>query len=402
MKVWYVGLEPYVSRYTLQLKDWTIAEFNRLGVEYVDVPGKFPDSIHRQDHIKIGQALDAHVRPYFAMSQIQYLVESLYCGTVRRDDWIYFEDMFHPGIESLFYVLSFMPQKNRPRIGMKNQAQTIDPDDFTNYTGMAPWMREYEQMVLNGIDCLFINSPEMINFAVAAGWREKVDMALVGHFVHPQMVRDLLSEPLIQWKRREDKVIFASRLVPEKQPRFFIEVAKKLWEDSKFSRVKFDILSGVSLSTSPYAVELTEWARIDSRVSIKENLSKVDYYKVLNRSKVMFNCAFQDWISYVLLEASSLGMNVLFPAYRSFPPTLDSNPDLLFIPWSVDDAVAKLKKLLLNYNSGSEFPSKANFKAVENTVDVMDSYVNTVTRLRSKFILPKTTKHKSGEQYAIS
>jgi hypothetical protein len=179
MKIWYCGLEPYISRYTLQLKDWTFAEYKRLGVDYVDVPGSFPEG-ESKDQIKIGQALDAHTRPYFAMSQIQWLIERLRNGEISSKDWIYFEDMFHPGIESLFYILALNPV-HRPFIGMKNQAQTIDPDDFTNYTGMAPWMREYEQMVLNAVDCIFVNAPEMVNFAVAAGWRKKVALALVGH-----------------------------------------------------------------------------------------------------------------------------------------------------------------------------------------------------------------------------
>jgi hypothetical protein len=116
----------------------------------------------------------------------------------------------------------------------------------------------------------------------------------------------------------------------------------------------------------------------------------------------MFNCAYQDWISYVLLEASSLGMNVLFPAYRSFPQALDSNPDLLYVPWSVTDAVAKLKKLLVEYNPGSQYPSVWHSQAVEKTVAVMISRVRSLADFETcELVLPKTTRHKSGEQYAI-
>lgn len=399
MRIWYVGLERYESRYTLQLTDWTTVELKRLGVETVNVGGSRLIPTHQK--IEIGQALDAHGRPYFAMSQIIWLIERLYNGEIHSSDWIYFEDMFHPGIESLFYILDQIPENKRPFIGMKNQANTIDPDDFTNYLGMAPWMREYEQMVINGIDCLFVNSPEMVNFAVAAGWREKVDIAVVGHYINLGMVRNLLGEKPMPWSERQDRVVFASRLVHEKQPEIFLELSRKVWEDKMFSHVHFEILSGVPMASSPYFDSIMIWHDANHhRTSIRQNLTKVEYYRALNQSKVMFNCALQDWVSYVLLEASALGMNTLFPAYRSFPHALNSNPNLLYIPWSLDDAANKLKKLLKFYYEASAFPSEDNSHAVERMVSVMSSYV-LYPKTTPKYVLPKTTKHLPGDAYDI-
>ena len=79
---------------------------------------------------------------------------------------------------------------------------------------------------------------------------------------------------------------------------------------------------------------------------ILEDLKKDEYYGILNDSRVMFNCALQDWVSNTVSEADALGCNVLYPAYRSFPETFANDADRLYVPWSLDDAQAKLIKLL--------------------------------------------------------
>ena len=39
-KLYYMGLEPYKARYTLQLQDWNTSVFDRRGINYVVVPAK--------------------------------------------------------------------------------------------------------------------------------------------------------------------------------------------------------------------------------------------------------------------------------------------------------------------------------------------------------------------------
>ena len=55
---------------------------------------------------------------------------------------------------------------------------------------------------------------------------------------------------------------------------------------------------------------------------------------------------FRSWVSNTVSEADTLGANVLYPAYRSFPETFANDPDRLYIPWSMDDALNKLEKLI--------------------------------------------------------
>jgi len=112
-KLYYMGLESYMGRYTLQLTEWNRRVFDRRGLDVVYVPGV---TIDNTQAISVGQVLDAHGRSYFGMSQMMNLVQLMKNGEVTNEDVIYFEDMFQPGIESLPYILDQVPAVQRPSV----------------------------------------------------------------------------------------------------------------------------------------------------------------------------------------------------------------------------------------------------------------------------------------------
>ena len=128
-KLYYMGLESYEARYTLQLTEWNRRVFERRGLDVVYVPGS---TIDNTQAISVGQVLDAHGRSYFAMSQMMNLVQLMKNGEVTGEDVIYFEDMFQPGFESLGYIMNQIPREQVPRIYVRCLAQAIDPDDFVH------------------------------------------------------------------------------------------------------------------------------------------------------------------------------------------------------------------------------------------------------------------------------
>ena len=112
-KLYYMGLEAYNARYTLQLTEWNRRVFERRGYNVVYVPGETLDNSQK---IVTGQVLDAHGRSYFGMSQMMNLVKMMQQGEVTSEDVIYFEDMFQPGFESLPYIIDQCDEDNMPRI----------------------------------------------------------------------------------------------------------------------------------------------------------------------------------------------------------------------------------------------------------------------------------------------
>jgi hypothetical protein len=107
------------------------------------------------------------------------------------------------------------------------------------------------------------------------------------------------------------------------------------------------------------------------QLKIFENLKKNNYYDIVNNSRVMFNCALQDWVSNTVSEADTLGCNVLYPAYRSFPETFANDPERLYIPWSIKDAYNKLQNLLQEPHRNMGLISDWNNGTIGRVIDIM-------------------------------
>jgi hypothetical protein len=343
-----MGLESYKARYTLQLQDWNERVFKRRGINYVMVPG---ETLSNDQAIVTGQVLDAHGRSYFGMSQMMNLVKMMKAGELSHADVVYFEDMFQPGIESLPYILDQIDPVYRPRIAVRCLAQSIDPDDFVHVWKMQEWMGLYEKMVDSFADIILASNEEMVAHMKIAGWKAPI-YNISGLAFGKQEVRERVSGPLKPFAQRKHRVGFAARWDQEKQPDFYMDLIEEHHRRANFvynnwPEVEFCIFSGSKLkSNNDSYMERTRKLQAEGKLVIYEDLEKNDYYALLNDTRVLFNCALQDWVSNTVSEADTLGANVLYPAYRSFPETFANDHERLYIPWSIDDAITKLNKLL--------------------------------------------------------
>lgn len=351
-KLFYMGLEPYKARYTLQLQEWNRAVFERRGINYVIVPG---ETLSNDQAIVTGQVLDAHGRTYFGMSQLMNLVRMMKAGECTDEDIIYFEDMFQPGIESLPYILNQIPSNLRPRIFVRCLAQSIDPDDFVHVWGMSRWMGLYEKMVDSFVDGVLASNEEMVMHMKIAGWTAPI-YNISGLAFGKDEVQGRVNNQIKPFKDRAYRVGFAARWDQEKQPEFFmdlIEAYHALRENTlrvyeiNLPKVEFAVFSGSKLkSNNDSYMQRTRNMQARGLLTVHEDLEKNDYYNLLNDTRVLFNCALQDWVSNTVSEADALGCNVLYPAYRSFPETFANDPERLYVPWSIEDALNKLIALL--------------------------------------------------------
>ena len=80
-------------------------------------------------------------------------------------------------------------------------------------------------------------------------------------------------------------------------------------------------------------------------LKIYTGLKKDDYYNLLADSKVLFNCALQDWVSNTVSEADSFGTLTLYPADRSFPEVFANNGRHLYVPWCMEHCISKLSNM---------------------------------------------------------
>ena len=367
-KLWYMGLEPYEGRYTLQLQQWNEAVFKRRGIDYEIVLG---DTLDNSKSIVVGQVLDAHGRSYYSMTQMARLVKLMREGEVTGEDAIFFEDMFTPGIESLPYIMDQIPQNMRPKVFVRCLAQSIDPDDFVHVWDMQKWMGLYEQMTCEFATVLASNE-EMVAHMKIAGWEAPI-YNISGLAFGKEEVRARIKGELKPFNHRAMRVGFAARWDQEKQPDFYMDLAETWNQKYPGRQVEFAVFSGSPLrSNNESYMQRTRDLQARGLLTVYENLKKDEYYALLNDSRVLFNCALQDWVSNTVSEADTLGCNVLFPAYRSFPETFANDPDRLYIPWSMRDAISKLDNLLVCPHVNQGKLSDWTNGTIDRTLDIME------------------------------
>jgi len=360
-----MGLEPYEGRYTLQLTDWSERAYKKRGIDYVIVPGT---TIDDSKSIVTGQVLDAHGRSYFAMSQMMNLVQMMKAGEITSNDIIFFEDMFQPGIEALPYILQQSPNNYRPQIYLRCLAQSIDPDDFVHVWGMSKWMSLYEEMCneIPNVTILASNEEMVANMRIA-NWKAPIYNISGLSFGKEEVQSRVEQKPFLERKQR---VVFGARWDQEKQPQFFMDLAQAYKQ--KHPETEFAICAGGPLrSNNQFYVDEARHLEKEGILTINENLQKNEYYNILADSRVLFNCALQDWTSNTISEADALGANVLFPAYRSFPEVMANDHTRMYAPWSQQDAMNKLELLLSKPSPSMGKISDWTDGTVDRMLDIM-------------------------------
>lgn len=348
-KLFYMGLESYEARYTLQLQDWNEREFKKHGIDYEIIKG---EELDNSKAIVTGSVLDAHGRSYYSLSQTMNLVQKMKNGEITSDDVIFYEDMFTPGLECLPYIMDQSPPEYRPKVFLRFLAQTTDPDDFLIREGMFDWMRRYEQMVDEFVTGIIVASEEFVAHLRTAGFKKPIYVTGLPFGKEEVQERIPNPKPLIE---RSNRVGFAARWDDEKQPHFYMDLAEEYYDIDP--TVEFAIFCGhpeLKSSDQEYvdrALALQEGNTANFK--IYTGLKKDEYYNLLADSKVLFNCALQDWVSNTVSEADSFGTLTLYPAYRSFPEVFANNGRHLYVPWSMEDCVSKLSNMFDDIRTGN-------------------------------------------------
>jgi len=366
-KLFYMGLEAYEGRYTLQLQDWSERAFKRRGIDYEIVTGQ---EIDNTKSIQVGQVLDAHGRSFFSMSQMMNLVQMMRNGEVTGEDAIFFEDMFTPGIESLGYIMNQIDAKDRPNIYARCLAQRVDPDDFVHVWGMD-WMDNFEDMV-NAIPNMHIlaTNEEMIANMKVARWKAPL-YNISGLAFGKEEVQERAGDNRPTFEMRERRVCFAARWDQEKQPDFYMDLIESCYEDE--ADISFALMQGGPLRSNNHKyIERARKLEAEGKLTIFENLKKNEYYSILANSRVLFNCALQDWVSNTVSEADALGTNVLYPAYRSFPETFANDEERMYVPWSITDAKNKLYDLIEEPHPRVGTISDWTNGTIDRCIDIME------------------------------
>jgi hypothetical protein len=239
---------------------------------------------------------------------------------------------------------------------------------------MAKWMGIYEKMVNEFATGVLATNEEMVAHMRIAGWEAPI-YNISGLAFGKQEVLERIggAENIKPFADRKIRVGFAARFDQEKQPGFFMDLIDMYYFQGQHrDNIEFAIFQGGPLrSNNPEYVARARQLEKEGKLKIYENLKKDEYYSLVNDSRVLFNCALQDWVSNTVSEADTLGCNVLYPAYRSFPETFANDSNRLYVPWSIDDAYCKLEMLLDEPHHNIGLISDWNDGTVDRVIDII-------------------------------
>ena len=282
-KLFYMGLEPYEGRYTLQLQDWSERAFKRRGIDYVVVPG---ETIDNSKSISVGQVLDAHGRSYFGMSQMMNLVQMMRNGECTGEDAVFFEDMFQPGIESLPYIMDQIPEEQRPKVWIRCLAQAVDPDDFVHVWGMSKWMSLYEAMCNEFVTGVLASNEEMVAHMKIANWTAPL-YNISGLAFDKDEVQERVGLRIKSWEQRQRRVVFAARWDQEKQPDFYMDMIEEWYGSFNTPDAEFVLVQGGPLrSNDQKYIDRARKMEERGQLTILENLKKEHLCQI--NEKVLF------------------------------------------------------------------------------------------------------------------
>jgi glycosyltransferase involved in cell wall biosynthesis len=366
--VFYFGLEPLKARYTYQLsKEWMPATFapyeEARELKFIDVPGEFdPDQ-----QIKVGAVLDAVGRGKFAMSQCSNFLDMLNRDEVKDGDIIFLQDYWTPGMDAIWYALDLYGI--RVKVYAMLHAQSVDEYDFT--WPMRNWMRHYELGLDNRMTGIFVGSTIHKEQLREAGFNAPIHVVSLPLHLDMTLAKlpnysDALQHGLI---KKQNKVVYSSRLDKEKNPFFMLEVAKRflarnanyVWNVTTSGKSFKSMLPGVIEAMEALAAE-------QPRFQLLSNLTKEEYYWELASAKLQFNSSLQDYVSWTVLESTAFGCDVVFPNFRSFPEFIPANR--MYRAFDVDDALVVLKEACTNPR-----PVSYNWAEISDLGRRMEAYI---------------------------
>lgn len=335
MNLFYFPLEPVKSRYTFQLSNlWMPHSFKQFDWNVITIEG---EELKEKD-IKVGHVLDSIGRSTYSFSQVRNFLENyLDKGLVKNNDVIFFQDFWTPGIEAIYYALDL--HKIKVRTYSMLHAQSVDEYDFTY--DMKEWMRPFELGIdnIHKTGGIFVGSTIHREQLRQANFKSPIHVLSLPLDKH-EVVHDIYSV------EKKKQIVYSSRMNTEKNPLFMIETAKRFLELNEdyvwictTSSPKFRSDNNLILT------ELYKFASMNNRFVLKENLSKEEYYTILNESEIQFNSALQDYVSWTMLEAVSFGCKLVYPNFRSFPECI-LEKEYLYNSFNVEDSLSTLQKVI--------------------------------------------------------
>jgi len=310
----YLPLEHIDSRYTCHM-DFDIV--NYLNQENIDYNRIYPDiDVYP---LKPGQFLESSTTIKFKNLQLSEISDGYYSDKILSEDVIWSSDLWFPGIESIGY-LNLFHKKNIKLQGLLHAGSWTTSDSISK---IERWGKYFEEMVFDISEKLFVAS-EFIKNDILQKRNVPADKLIVTPFPLDSKLKNY--KPIAE---KEDIILFTGRNHPEKQPWLFNELRTIL--EKKYPTYKFI------------------W-------TLDSNLTKDEYYTLLNKSKYIVSFALQENFGYSIAEAVYLGVIPILPNQVVYPEFYNE----AYLYTTFTQCVELLDSLMSNETKPTIAPFKIN------------------------------------------
>lgn len=282
--IWYLPLEYIDRRYTKAMDLVIRGELDKQGKEYTVIGNLDQEQVipNKKDFLN---STGTNITRFGQLAEVAKLFAE---GKIKDGDTFFFSDLWAAGIEAIPYMAYFNDKK--VRITGIFHAGSFTPSDFV--ANLKGWAKDYEKAVIKMSDKVFLGSSQPLMDLLDQGYIETYgNMYITGVPISTQMMYDLVPIDM-NYSHKKDIIVFAARLVDEKQPHLFDRLRDTYPE---YTFIK----------------------------TLDQDLSKKEYYELLNSAKLMVSFAKQENYGISAVEAAAYGCNLLVPdalSYKDFYP----------------------------------------------------------------------------------
>lgn len=322
-----INLESYKERYTYWWKDYIPREFSK----YTDV--QVIEGEPLTSTVDTGTVLDAGGTNYYKASQLKIICDMFSHGEIKNRDKFFICDIWFPGIEMIRYMSDLY--KIEVQIYGIWHAGSITIGNFASV--MHDWSKYFEIGFLNLCDKVFVGSDY--------SRQSIIDRLLLMNL--PEYKVKEISEKIHAYgmpldygylqqfsSEKENIILYPHRPDTEKgidQYLNMIDYLSMKW--SQFDKFKFIFCTSrkeYSPSSEMIKVRLIAFLGRYNNISIRSDLSKEEYYRLLGRSKFVISTTLEENFGYCIVEGIALRCIPIVPNAFSYPEILEHDTRFLY------------------------------------------------------------------------
>jgi glycosyltransferase involved in cell wall biosynthesis len=310
MTVYYIPIEPLEERYTEQWYKWFPIEFEKAGVKCITIDGET-----LTDVIETGTFLDVNSTVFYKSEQLKRISQLFYKKKVKPNDVFFVADIEFWGIEVIKYlsVLNDVPVK---LYGFCHAA-SYTREDFMAKT--EPFAKLHENAWFNTFDKVFVGSDYHRNQIIKL---RDVDLVKIINTGNPYIIPDYM------YYQKKNQIVLTNRPDYEKRPNLTLDVFEILKD--KHPYWNFVVTTGRKEWGSGWIRKKALLLQQNGVIDIRENLSKNQYFSILQESKVMTGNSIEENFGYCILEALMFDTIPIIPNDYSHAELLEQDSNCLF------------------------------------------------------------------------